>query len=240
MFRTRGRLLVALLAAALATFGCGGEDPAPSESPSPSATASAEPTATASAASPTASGTAPSAAPATPGPVAPPWSADPLAESQVPAVLVTEWSRAENKSSCAALAPDTLGTEGSGATARRAAFSGGWAVAWDKAGLPGTAASGDPCTNCGRSAFGVAGTGLTGDTPDQVKALTNNWPNSRDWSDGSRAGYGPEGGTGPRRLAQLYVQGQACLYNVWSSVSQGHLELLLDHLRFVNGAGAPA
>jgi hypothetical protein len=155
-------------------------------------------------------------------------------------VLVAEWSQAENKSSCAALAPDTLGTEGSGATVRRASFSGGWAVAWDRPGLPGTAAGGNPCTNCGRSAFGVAGTGLTGDTPDQVKALTNNWPNSREWSDGSRAGYGPEGGTGPRLLAQLYVQGQGCLYNVWSSVSQSHLELLLDHLRFVGGAGAPA
>jgi hypothetical protein len=86
----------------------------------------------------------------------------------------------------------------------------------------------------------VAGTGSTGDTPDQIKALTNNWPNIREWSDGSRAGYGPEGGTGPKLLAQLYVQGQGCLYNVWSSVSQVHLELLLDHLRFVGGAGAPA
>lgn len=158
----------------------------------------------------------------------------------MPGVLVADWSKAENKSSCAALAPDTLGSEGSGATARRATFSGGWAVAWDKAGLPGTATSGDPCTNCGRGAFGVAGTGSTGDTPDQVKALTNNWPNSREWADGSRAGYGPEGGSGPKLLAQLYVQGQGCLYNVWSSVSQNHLELLLDHLRFVSGAGAPA
>jgi glucose/arabinose dehydrogenase len=236
MFGTRGRLFVALLVAALAALGCSGEDPAPTESPSASATASAEPSATATTASPTPSGTTPGAS----GLAAPPWSAAPLAQTQVPAVLVTEWSGAENKSSCAALAPDTLGAEGSGAIARRASFAGGWAVAWDKAGLPGTTAGGDPCTNCGRSAFGVAGTGLTGDTADQVKALTNNWPNSREWSDGSRAGYGPEGETGPRLLAQLYVQGQACLYNVWSSVSQSHLELLLDHLRFVGGAGAPA
>lgn len=240
MFSVRGRLFVALLVSALAALGCGGEDPASTESPTASATPSGEPSATASAATPSPSATAHGASPAPPGLTAPPWSAAPLAQIQVPAVLVTEWSRAENKSSCAALAPDTLGEEGSGATARRASFSGGWAVAWDKAGLPGTAAGGDPCINCGRSAFGVAGTGLTGDTPDQVKAFTNKWPNSREWSDGSRAGYGPEGGTGPRLLAQLYVQGQACLYNVWSSVSQSHLELLLDHLRFVGGAGAPA
>lgn len=225
---------------ALFALGCGGGgDPPPNGTPSPSMTASAEssPEPSASASPATSSATPP---PASPGLAAAPWSSAPLAQSQIPAVLVAEWSKAENKSTCAALAPDTLGTEGSGATARRANFSGGWAVAWDKPGLPGTTGGGDPCTNCGRSAFGVAGTGSTGDPPEQVKALTNNWPNSREWSDGSRAGYGPEGGSGAKLLAQLYVQGQGCLYNVWSSVSQSHLELLLDHLRFVSGAGAPA
>src|SRR5688572_11598947 len=120
MLNARGRLLVALLVTALAALGCGGEDPSPSESPSPSLTPSVDPTA-----EPSAEGTSPSpsgapGAPASPGLAAAPWSASPLAQNQVPAVLVTEWSGAENKSICAALAPDTLGTEGSGATARRA------------------------------------------------------------------------------------------------------------------------
>jgi hypothetical protein len=152
-------------------------------------------------------------------------------------VFATEWSRAENRSTCAAIAPDSLGTEGEGAAARRANFSGGWAVAWDKPGLPGTDASGMPCATCGRGAFGVAGTGSIGDTPPQVKALTNNWPNVREWADGSRAGFGPEGGRGPKQLAYLYIEGQGCLYNVWSSVGPEHLDLLLSHLRFVAGAG---
>jgi hypothetical protein len=95
-----------------------------------------------------------------------------------------------------------------------------------------------PCATCGRGAFGVAGTGSAGDTPQQIKALTDVWPNIREWADGSRAGFGPEGGRGPKQLAYLYIEGQGCLYNVWSSVGPEHLDLLLSHLRFVTGAGA--
>ncbi len=52
-------------------------------------------------------------------------------------------------------------------------------------------------------------------------------------ADGSSAGYGPEGGTGPSDLAYLRIQGQECLYNVWSRLGRAHLEHLLESLRFV-------
>ena len=231
-FKRVGSLVLVLLFAA----GCGGEAPEPAETPTPSADTSQSESPVPSP-TPAATESPEPISPSAPGAQAAPWTAAPLSQAQVPAVLVSEWNKAENRSNCAAIAPDSLGTEGDGATARRANFSGGWAVAWDKPGLPGTDASGMPCATCGRGAFGVAGTGSTGDTPAEVKALTGNLPNIREWPDGSRAGFGPEGGQGPKQLAMLYIEGQGCLYNVWSSVSQGHLEFLLSHLRFVSGAG---
>lgn len=97
---------------------------------------------------------------------------------------------------------------------RVAHFAGGWGVAYD---LPEL-----------RSAFGVAGAGV-----DPGPDTYDEWPHQREWSDGSRAGYGPEGGQGPNQLAYLRVRGQSCLYNVWSRLGRTHLEALLDDLRFV-------
>jgi hypothetical protein len=143
-----------------------------------------------------------------------PWSGARLASSAVPAVYRTAWRAAENRATCALLVPESLGAQ-QAATPRAATFSGGWGVAYD---LPGT-----------RSAFGVAGAGVdawAGDTYDK-------WPHTIDWADGSRAGYGPEGGSGPNELAYLEIPGQRCLYNVWSRLGQAHLESLLAQLRFV-------
>ena len=98
---------------------------------------------------------------------------------------------------------------------RSATFSGGWAVAYD---LPGE-----------RSAFGIAGTGSDAWADNVYDA----WPEKRVLEDGSRVGYGPEGGTGPNWLAYLRIPGQQCLYNVWSRRGKAHLEELLGQLRFV-------
>lgn len=146
-------------------------------------------------------------------PPAAPWAGDPLAPAEVPAVYLAEWQQAENRATCALIAPSDLGA-GQGATPRAATFSGGWAVAYDQPDL--------------RSAFGVAGTGVNADG-----ASYDEWPHSREWADGSTAGYGPEGGSGPNQLAYLRIAGQGCLYNVWSRVGVEHLEFLLEHLRFV-------
>ena len=142
-----------------------------------------------------------------------PWSAAPLPSADVPAVYRSEWQRAENRHSCALLVPATLG-DGAGAKPRAAVFSGGWAVAYDQGSL--------------RSAFGIAGSGTT---PDST--TYDDWPHRIRWADGSSAGYGPEGGTGPNQLAYLRVRGQDCLYNVWSRLGVVHLEHLLSQLRFV-------
>lgn len=141
-----------------------------------------------------------------------PWASAPLGSAAVPAVYVEQWTEAQNRRSCALLAPSSTGR--SDATPRSAQFSGGWAVAYD---LPDL-----------RSAFGVAGTGasVSGHTYDA-------WPHHVAWADGSWAGYGAEGGTGPNQLAYLRVQGQSCLYNVWSRLGVEHLESLLESLRFV-------
>jgi hypothetical protein len=82
----------------------------------------------------------------------------------------------------------------------------------------------------------VAGTGTSSD-PDSAEYR---WPHERRWADGSIAGYGPEGGTGPNQLAYLRIAGQGCLYNVWSRLGREHLEFLLEQLRFVEPGGGAA
>ena len=62
------------------------------------------------------------------------------------------------------------------------------------------------------------------------------WSDHRLWRDGSRAEYRLSGSSGTKWLAQLYVRGQRCEYNVWSEVGKEHLERLLDGIRFVEGA----
>ncbi|OCC23671.1 hypothetical protein MB02_10945 [Croceicoccus estronivorus] len=145
-----------------------------------------------------------------------------------------EWSNAENRAACAPVTFTDAG--GIAFNARRAEFSGGWAVAFD---LPGT-----------RSAFGIAGTGLLPDDRDdpaaQERRLKAQWPHFRrlpDLPQPAFAGYGLEGaraypadapdGVGSQSLAYLRIGGQQCLYNVWSKLGRAHLETLLDSLRML-------
>lgn len=143
----------------------------------------------------------------------PPWRNDPLPRASVPQVYIHQWEKAANRAECALIAPRSLGV-GEGAAPRAANFSGGWAVAYD---LPNL-----------RSAFGIAGAGVRAGDPSYDK-----WPYVQQWDDGSKAEYGPEGGTGPNELAYVRIQSQQCLYNVWSRLGRPHLELLLSELRMV-------
>jgi hypothetical protein len=145
-------------------------------------------------------------------PVAP-WSNAAVRRADIPAVYHDQWRVAANRTTCGLVAFTQLG-EGAAAVPRAATFSGGWAVAYD---LPQT-----------RSAFGIAGSGSL--ASDSTYA---GWPNHLRWSDGSRADYGPEGGTGPNQLAYLRIANEECLYNVWSRISKEHLELLIDGIRRV-------
>ena len=144
-----------------------------------------------------------------------PWAARHLSTAEVPRAYVDAWNAAQNKSTCALVAFANTGLI-SNATPRTATFSGGWAVAYDRSDQ--------------RSAFGVAGTGSS--ATDQ----TYEFPNNRAWPDGSSVSYGPEGGTGPNQLAYLRINGQGCLYNVWSRLGRSHLEQLLSSIRFVDVA----
>ena len=87
-----------------------------------------------------------------------------------------------------------------------------------------------------RSAFGIAGTGTAAPTDEELAQ----WPLHLAWP-GGRAGYGLSGrkpyvpddpdGAGQESLAYLRIDGQGCLYNVWSRLGRAHLELLLRGLR---------
>lgn len=142
-----------------------------------------------------------------------------LSPAFVSPLYLRQWSKARNRERCAPLAPRSLG-DYENARARPAFFSDGWGIAYD---LPNK-----------RSAFGVAGTGVSANGIDRGV-----WLRERRWPDGRVALYGPEGGTGPTLLAYLTVPGQACLYNVWSNISLDHLDLLLDQLRLIDTGSRP-
>jgi hypothetical protein len=160
-----------------------------------------------------------------------PWSANEPASG--PAVMFTEWRNAENRETCA---PMTFGDPGErvrGGTARRANFSGGWAVAWDVAGLPGREPSGAYCDSCGRGVYGLAGAGVVWGRDEQNAGF----PHRIDWAGGEWAGYGLEGGQGPNWLAQVRVKDQSCVYYVWSFLGRDHLEHLLRQVRRARESG---
>lgn len=172
--------------------------------------------------------TSPAAPPAS-GEEAAPWARETrLAASAVPEALLASWRVAENRGGCSPLWFHDSAIPAD-ATARRATFGGGWGVAFDRTSGPGVAPSGEPCANCGRSSFGIAGTGTR-----PTSGTFNQWPNRREWFDGSRAGWGREGGSGENYLAYVEVAGESCLYNVWSRRSASHVEELIESLRRVD------
>jgi hypothetical protein len=142
-----------------------------------------------------------------------PWRNEPIASTEVSPLYLEQWRKAENREICAPIAPRAL----SGfdhATPRAATFAGGWAVAYD---LPDL-----------RSAFGVAGAGVRASDPSY-----SDWPYVWNFENGGKVEYGPEGGRGPNQLAYVRIQGQECLYNVWSRLGRAHLESLLRELRMI-------
>ena len=162
------------------------------------------------------------------------WLEPLLEQSAVPAVLDEQWSAAENQEWCSALYPAAAETLAADAAVRSANFGGGWAVAWDLPAGPGRLASGEYCADCGRGAFGVAGTGgvAWGDEPDR-------WPTVLQFADGSKVGYGFEGDapadSGAPLLAYLLINNEGCNYNVWSFLGETHLVELISQLRMVEG-----
>jgi len=173
-----------------------------------------------------------------------PWSGPGLAPDEVPAVALETWAAAENAAECALLFPADPAALADGAVLHDRYFGGGWGLAWDLPSGPGRwEPGGEYCADCGREAFGVAGTGgePTG-TEDSI------WANRLEWTYGpeagprySHAGYGYEGltsgGAGEPVLAYLFIDHQGCMYNVWSFRGEEHLLALIEQLRFVEGTG---
>jgi hypothetical protein len=150
-------------------------------------------------------------------------------------VARTEWAKATDKAGCAPLA--LASDAGGGGTPRRADFSGGWGVAFDRPGL--------------RSAYGFAGPGIlpgdAGSAESQRARLARQWPLMKEITTlppPSFAGYGLSGaepypldnpeGYGQQSVAYLRVGGQTCTYNIWSRIGRAHLESLLDNLRLLH------
>ena len=167
-----------------------------------------------------------------------PWSGAPLAAGAVPGVVGDTWAAADNRDACAVLFPADPGSLASAAVLHDRYFGGGWGLAWDLPSGPGRwEPGGEYCPDCGREAFGIAGTG--GEATGTEDAL---WPNHLAWTDGSHAGYGyeglsPTGEAGEPMLAYLFIDGQGCMYNVWSFLGEEHLLALIGQLRFVAGMG---
>lgn len=154
-----------------------------------------------------------------------PWAADEIASADAPAQLVTAWTAAENRGYCAPLLPATFGVDA--VTARSTELHGGWAVEFDSTGMPGIRENGNTCTRCGRGVFGVAGTGMS--PADMVEMDADAAPTPT-FNDGSTADVLEEGGVAS---ATITVQGQGCVYQVWSFLGEEHLQQLVDQLRFV-------
>ncbi|MCS6800014.1 MAG: hypothetical protein NZ898_16110, partial [Myxococcota bacterium] len=149
-----------------------------------------------------------------------PWSRGELSAAEVPSVLLAAWRSADNAAECAPLAPVEVGR----AVARRAPLEGGWAVEFDQRGARGMGRDGTPCERCGRAAFGVAGTAMSPDADAMLDGA------QASWADGSFALI--ESGEGAA-VASIAIQGQNCVYQVWSMLGEEHLRSLVERLRFV-------
>lgn len=161
-----------------------------------------------------------------------PWVDPSLTLSDVEQVLADQWNSAANRRWCSALFPADVGVIDAGGRIRSANFSGGWAIAWDRDAGPGREPTGEYCPDCGRGAFGIAGAGLRASGDEASRA-----PNTLVWADGSTGGFGPEGGPdapdGAPILMTLLINGEGCVYNVWSFLGEEHLLSLTRELRFV-------
>jgi hypothetical protein len=157
-----------------------------------------------------------------------PWSDAPVASESVPAPILRAWAGADNRTQCAPLAPLRLGA-GEGARARVSDLEGGWAVEFDHRGMPGLDASGEPCEQCGRAVFGLAGTNLA---PEDLSSEEG--ASAPSFADGSRLLVEPPAEGEQVASASLTVRGQGCVYQVWSFLGEEHVRELVSALRLVS------
>ena len=171
-----------------------------------------------------------------------PWSGPPMSANEAPRQIWSAWENAANRDVCAPLATRTPG-RAAGARARTSELSGGWLVEFDRPGLPGIDRQGHECDTCGRSVFGIAGTSVA---PDSLLDADSDVL-TPSYSDGSHAETEVTDADGERVASVTFtVNGQGCVYEVWSLLGPDHLAEIVAGLRFVeqpavrNGALASA
>lgn len=153
-----------------------------------------------------------------------PWADGELAIDAAPAALLTAWNDAENREWCAPVVPRGV----TAAPARATTVAGGWALEFDERGARGMRADGRACARCGRASYGVAGTAMS--TDELADVDTDAMP-APSFDDGSTAQLTAEDGVA---AATITIQGQGCVYQVWSFLGEDHLRTLVDDLRFVS------
>lgn len=153
-----------------------------------------------------------------------PWADAQLAVDAAPAALLTAWNDAENREWCAPVIPRGV----TAAPARATTVAGGWALEFDERGARGMRADGRACARCGRASYGVAGTAMS--TDELADVDTDAMP-APSFDDGSTAQLTAEDGVA---AATITIQGQGCVYQVWSFLGEDHLRSLVDDLRFVS------
>lgn len=166
-----------------------------------------------------------------------PWSDAPLGTEVVPTPILSAWAHAENRAQCAPIAPRALGA-GEGARARVGELEGGWAVEFDRRGMPGVGRDGEPCARCGRGVFGIAGTNLTPEDLVTEESDADVPPPS--FADGSSLSIEPPLEGEQVAAATLTVRGQGCVYQVWSFLGEEHVRELVSSLRLVEVPAGPA
>ncbi len=167
---------------------------------------------------------------------APPWSEEPIGSDVAPSPILSAWTRAENRAECAPMAPRALGA-GEGARARVADLEGGWAVEFDRRGMPGLGRDGQTCARCGHGVFGIAGTSLT---PEDLAAESEADAPAPTFADGSSLSIEPPAEGEQVAAATFTVRGQGCVYQVWSFLGEEHVRELVSSLRIVEVAPRPA
>lgn len=158
-----------------------------------------------------------------------PWSNTPIVATHVSGRALDAWAHADNRSWCAPLLPAQLGA-GEGASLRDAEVYGGWSIEFDKRGLPGIGRDGEVCASCGRAVFGIVGTAMG---PDEAIAAENPSPMAS-YRDGSHAVVSAAEGDDQAATATLVVEGQGCVYQVWSFLGESHVRELVESLRHVD------
>lgn len=162
----------------------------------------------------------------------PPWSGPKLSSGIARQVGVEEWGKAANRTGARLVLPaDVFLTPSQ--IVRPASPAGGWGLVWDdiNTGKPGVLPSGEFCPTCGRAVVGVSAMAAPAD-----KAAVLRSPITVQWSDGSAVGYSGSPNASRQFVATLFVAGQDRSYQVYSYMSQLHLENLIAQLRFVDSA----